>query len=122
MPWIAADIPNLPAMGFANARESRADRATITEFAGELEQRTSYAGHHALLLDLTTGHISESRALEFVDFWAGRKGSLLPFRMVWNGTTRYWRFAGQYSIAWIPPKLATLSFSIRELHPSEIIL
>ncbi|MFO0110783.1 MAG: hypothetical protein ACK52W_09695 [Alphaproteobacteria bacterium] len=122
MPWVASDLATLPTMAVASARESRADRTTITEFAGELEQRIRYAGHHALLLDITTGRLSEAAALNFASFWAARKGSLEPFKMVWNGTLRYWRFNGQYSIQWVPPKLATLTFSLREVHPSEIIL
>ena len=121
MPWIAAELPTLPALPVSGVAESKSDRTTITEFAGELEQRVSYAGHHAMTLNVTCNQVKAVQVDTFTAFWAGRKGSLLPFKYLWRGVTRYWRFEGTYSVNWKPPFNGSLTFALREVHPSEIV-
>ncbi len=121
MPWIAAELPTLPALPISGVAESKADRTTITEFAGETEQRVSYAGHHALSLNVTCNQVRSAQIDAFTAFWAGRKGSLEPFKYTWRGTLRYWRFEGTYSVNWKPPFTGSLTFALREVHPSEIV-
>ena len=121
MPWIAAELPTLPALPVSGVAESKSDRTTITEFAGELEQRVSYAGHHAMTLNVTCNQVKAAQVDTFTAFWAGRNGSLLPFKYLWRGVTRYWRFEGAYSVNWKPPFNGSLTFALREVHPSEIV-
>lgn len=122
MSWIASELPDLPTLPISSITQSRQNQVAIHSFSGEHEQRIDYAGPKLHQLVMACNIMTESEAQSFESFWIGRKGSLRPFRYIWQGNSRYWRFDGNYSLDWKPPMLAALSFSIREMHPSEIVL
>ncbi|MBF0153261.1 MAG: hypothetical protein HQL64_05925 [Magnetococcales bacterium] len=121
MPWFASNLPDFPAIFFVSFQESRSDPTRITEFSGEHEQRISYAGPLRRHFEIKTALIKAADVDAFDAFWSGREGQNLPFKLTWRGILYYVRFDGLFTISWRPPKLASIGFAVKEMHPSEII-
>ncbi|MBF0415593.1 MAG: hypothetical protein HQL79_07475 [Magnetococcales bacterium] len=122
MPYFATDLPSFPAIPIESAQEKRFDPIKIAGFSGEQEQRISYAGPRRRGWEVKTPWVRSATVDLFVPFWEGRAGQMHPFQFTWRQTLYYVRFDGEFSISWHAPDLGQISFSLKEMHPAEIIV
>lgn len=121
MAWYPSDLPTFPAIPFESAQERRSDPTKVVEFSGETEQRISYAGPRRRAWEVRTPLVRSVVVDLFTAFWEERQGQRFPFKFTWRQAVAFTRFDGQFTISWRAPNLGLIEFSVKEMHPSEII-
>lgn len=121
MAWYPPDLPTFPNLPLESVQEKRSDPVKVVEFGGEAEQRISYAGPRRLTWEVKTTLARAATLDLFLPFWEGRQGQMLPFKFIWRQVEYYVRFDGQFTLSWRAADLGQISFSLKQMHPSEII-
>lgn len=121
MAWAAEDLETFPSdVEFSTVSEGRVEQISISEFPGGLEERFSYSDQFKRTWSLKTVPMSTTNVDLFLALWGNTYGQRIPFIFAWRSVNYYVRFSGGFQITWITSALASISFSIIEVHSSEV--
>jgi hypothetical protein len=122
MSWLASELDTLPGeVEFTGISEKQKFENRVTSFPGGYEQRISYTDTGRLSLNCQCPLKKDTSIATFRDFWLDHY-EIEPFKMTYDGATIYVRFEGSYSFSRRAPDLYQATFSVVEVHESEVIV